>query len=79
LGESAVNEIIIDANTLPEPLFRLVETDKLRVRKTDGVITMSPIEKDMAHITKLRGSLSDGKLTVDKFLEWTREDKEFED
>jgi hypothetical protein len=74
-----VNEIIINADTLPEPLFKLVDSDRVRVRKADGVITMSPVKQDMTHITKLRGSLSDGKLTVDKFLEWTREDKELED
>jgi hypothetical protein len=72
-------DMILDASILPEPLLKLVDTDRVRVRKTDGVITMTPIEKDMAHITKLRGSLSDGKLTVDKFLEWTREDSESEE
>jgi hypothetical protein len=74
-----MTDMILETSILPEPLFKLVDTDRVRVRKADGVITMSPIEKDMTHITKLRGSLSDGKLTVDKFLEWTREDSELED
>jgi hypothetical protein len=71
-------EILLDASTLPEPLLKLVDTDKVRVFKTDGVITMLPVEKGTGYITKLRGSLSGEKLTVDKFLEWTKEGAELE-
>jgi hypothetical protein len=77
--ESTVNEIIIDADILPEPLFKMVDADRGRVRKTDGVITMSPVKEVENVIDKLYGSWK-GKtsLTVDKFLEMTREDKELE-
>ncbi|MDR0654461.1 MAG: hypothetical protein LBG12_14315 [Synergistaceae bacterium] len=74
-----MNDIIINADTLPEPLFKLVDTDRVRVRKADGVITMLPVKEDINVIDKLYGSLAGGNLTVDKFLEWTREDKELED
>jgi phosphatidylserine decarboxylase len=74
-----MSDMILDANILPEPLFRLVDTDKVRVRKTDGVITMSPVTEDINAIDELYGSLAGGNLTVDKFLKWTREDKELED
>jgi hypothetical protein len=73
-----MSDMILDASILPEPLFKLVETDRVRVHKADGIITMSPVKEDINVIDKLYGSLAGGNLTVDKFLEWTREDKELE-
>jgi phosphatidylserine decarboxylase len=73
-------DMILDARTLPEPLFRLVDTDKVRVRKVDDVITMSPVKEVENVIDKLYGSwMGKTNLTVDKFLEMTREDKGLED
>ena len=72
---STMNEIIIDASTLPEPLFKLVDTDRVRVRKADGVITMSPVKEDINVIDKLYGSLEGSNLTVEKFQQWLREDE----
>jgi hypothetical protein len=72
-----MTDMILDANTLPEPLFKLVHSEKVHVREADGVITMSPIEESelagIELIESLYGCLNDGKLTVDKFLEMTRE------
>ena len=73
-----MNEIILNTNTLPEPLFGLVGADKVRVSKSDGAIVMTPIKEDIDYIEALYGSCADSGLTVDKFLEWTREDKEIE-
>jgi hypothetical protein len=73
-----MKDIILDSSILPEPLLKLVDTDKVRVHKADGVITMLPVEEKTNYIDKLYGSLAGGDLTVDKFLEWTREDKELE-
>ena len=73
-----MNDIILSANTLPEPLFGLVGADKVRVSKSDGIITMTPIKEDIDYIEELYGSCEGGDLTVDKFLEWMREDKGFE-
>ena len=72
-----MTEIILDSNTLPEPLLKLVNTEKVRVFKSDGVITMSPVEGNESEgielIESLYGCLDGEKLTVDKFLEMTRE------
>ena len=73
-----MNDIILNTSTLPEPLFALVGAEKVRVNKTGGVVTMTPIKGDFDYIDELYGSCADGGLTVDKFLEWTREDKEHE-
>ncbi|MDR1578772.1 MAG: hypothetical protein LBS35_00310 [Synergistaceae bacterium] len=75
-------DMILDANTLPEPLLKLVRSEKVHVREADGVITMSPIEESELEgielIERLYGCLDDGKLTVDKFLEMTREDEDID-
>ena len=73
-----MNEIILNTNTLPEPLFGLVGADKVRVSKSDDTIIMTPIKEGIDYIGELYGSCADSGLTVDKFLEWTREDKEID-
>ena len=73
-----MSEIILSTSTLPEPLFGLVGADKVRVNKTDGVIIMTPMSGDIDYIDELYGSCAGSGLTVEKFLEWTREDKERE-
>ena len=71
-----MNEIVLNTNTLPDPLYCLVGADKVRVSKSDGVIVMTPIKEVIDYIDELYGSCAGSGLTVDKFLEWTREDKE---
>jgi hypothetical protein len=76
-----MTDMILDANTLPESLFKLVRSEKVHVREADGVITLSPIEESemgIELIESLYGCLDDGKLTVDKFLEMTREGEEID-
>ena len=60
-----MTDLIINADILPEPLFSLVKTEKMRVLENDGAV-------------ELHGVNSDGKLTLDKFLEWKHVDKELE-
>ena len=74
-----MNEIILNTNTLPEPLLGLVGADKVRVSKSDSTIIMTPIKESIDYIEELYGSCADSRLTVDKFLEWTREDKEIDE
>ena len=68
-----MSEMILNTNTLPEPLFGLVGTDKVRVSKFDSTIVMIPIKEDIDYIEELYGSCADSGLTVDKFLEWARD------
>ena len=70
-------EFILNTNTLPEPLLRMIRSDKIRVRETDGEIRLIPVENKKADCPLL-GLYSDGKLTVDKFLKWKSEDRELE-
>lgn len=74
-----MNEIILNANTLPEPLFELVGADKVRISKSDGTIIMTPVNEEIDYIEELYGSCAGSVLTVEKFLEWTREDWEIDE
>ena len=62
--------MIINAAILPEPLFSLVQTEKVRVHENNGIITMTPIKEDFDCTAELYRICRDGKLTLDKFLEW---------
>jgi hypothetical protein len=78
VGGLIMRELFLNANTLPEPLLKLIHSEKIRVRESNGVITMSPVEEEIDCIKSLRGCRSNGRLTVEKFLAITREDIELE-
>ena len=72
-------EMVLDTSTLPEPLLRLIPTKKVRVKESDGIIQLVPF-KDSADCTiGLRGILAGyDDMSVDKFLERMRTDKELD-
>ena len=70
-----MNEIILKTNTLPEPLFRLIRTEKVTVNEANGVISLTPV-KDKKSSCPLRGIAIDSNLTVDSFLALTHDETE---
>ncbi|MDR3265137.1 MAG: hypothetical protein LBT15_03900 [Synergistaceae bacterium] len=73
-----MNDMILNASTLPEPLSRLVQTDRVRVHESNGVITMTPFEEPFDCTAAVFGMYSDGKLSVDNFLEQKQAEKDLE-
>jgi hypothetical protein len=71
-------DMILDTAILPEQLFKLIDTEKIRVTKANNAVTLTPILEEIDYITMLEGACDDGKLTVAKHLEWKREDKEYD-
>ena len=72
-------EMVLNTSTLPEPLIRLIHTEKVRVNETGGIIQLMPIKEDVDCTIGLRGMLSDfPEMSVDKFLERKHADKELE-
>ena len=72
-------EIVLNTSTLPEPLLRLIPTEKVRVKEIDGIIQLMPINENADCTIGLRGMFAgDPNMTVDKFLERMRSDKELE-
>ena len=70
-----MREIILNSRTLPEPLFRMIRTAKVKVNEINGEIRLTPI-LEIKNGCPLRGLASDSNLTVDKFLEMTHDEKE---
>ena len=74
-----MTETTINTKALPEFLFKLIRTEKVKVYETDGEIRLMPVEETIDYIEKLYGSLADyPEMSVDKFLERKRADKELE-
>ncbi|MDR3280817.1 MAG: hypothetical protein LBT23_09915 [Synergistaceae bacterium] len=74
-----MNDIIIKANTLPEPLLRLMRTDRIKVHtEEEGVISLIPISEPIDCTKDLFGIFSDGKMSADKYSERKQTEKELE-
>lgn len=72
-------ETVINTNTLPEFLLKMIPTEKVRIKEVDGEIRLTPIQEPIDYIVKLHGSLAAyPEMSVDKFLERKRADKEFD-
>ena len=70
-----MTELVLNTNTLPEPLFRLIDSKKVKVNETNGIINLIPI-LEVKDDCPLRGIAADSKLTVEKFLSMTHDEKE---
>ena len=74
-----MSEMVLSVKTLPKTLFRMLPTEKVIVRKINGEVHLIPIqEKVSANDCPLLGLYADGKLTVEKHLAWSRDDKALE-
>ena len=74
-----MSEMMIDTKTLPETLFRLIKTEKVTLRETNGEIRLIPIKEPVDYIAKLRGSLADyPEMSVNKFLIRKHADEELD-
>ena len=58
-----MSEMVLYARTLPEPLLRLIPTEKVKVREINGEVLLTPIN-EMADDCPLYGMYSDGKITL---------------
>ena len=72
-----MSQLVINARTLPEPLFLMIRTEKVKVIENNGIISLTPIV-EVKKGCPFRGIASDSSLTVDKFFAISREDKELE-
>jgi hypothetical protein len=72
-----MTDTVLDTDSLQETLLRLIRTEKVRLRETDGEIRITPVAEAETGCPLL-GLCADSGLTVDKFLEWKHADKELE-
>jgi len=74
-----MTETVMSTKAFPEILFKLIPTEKVRVKEMDGVIQLMPVNENSDCTIGLRGILADSDvMSVDKFLERKRADKELE-
>ena len=73
-----MTEMVLDLKTLPETIFSKISTNKVKFYENNGTITLSPIFEEKPRFKHLRGMFSDGKISVEDFLEETRRDKVLE-
>jgi len=72
-----VAELVLNTNTLPEPLFRLIKAEKVKVNEVNGEIRLTPIVST-AKGCPLRGMCADGRLSSYAFMERKQAEKELE-
>jgi hypothetical protein len=74
-------ERVMNINAVPSFLVTVLHSNKVKVSEAGRVITIVPAE-DVNEAKKydcpLLGIAKDSNLTVEKFLEWKREDRERE-
>ena len=74
-----MNETVMNTNTLPEFLFKMIPTEKVRVKEIDGMIQLMPVKDNVDCTIGLRGILVNyPEMSIDKFLERMRTDKELD-
>jgi len=67
--------MVLYVKTLPEPLYRMIRAEKVKVSETNGIISLTPIMEAKSGCP-LRGLAAESSLTVDKFLALTHDEKE---
>ena len=70
-------EIVLESKTLPEPLYRLLKVEKVKVRQHNDEVHLTPVIEVEGSCPFL-GIAMDCGFTVDEFLARKREEKEQE-
>ncbi|MCL1862834.1 MAG: hypothetical protein FWF78_04635 [Defluviitaleaceae bacterium] len=70
-----MSEMVLSVKALPETLFKMIPTERVKLRQTGNVISLTPLSEVTKDECPLLGLTAGSSLTVDKFLAMTREDK----
>jgi len=73
----SMTEMVLDTKSLPESLFRLLRSEKVKVREHDGEIRLIPVIQSKNGCPFL-GIASDCGFTVDEFMARKRDEKVLE-
>ena len=71
-----MSETVAKLSVLPEILLDIFQTETVKIREDNGVITIVPIKED--NDCPLFGFYAEGKLSTGKFLKQKQLDKELE-
>jgi hypothetical protein len=70
-------ETILKTNTLPEPLFRLIQSERVKVNESNGIVSLIPLKENKKGCP-IRGLCADGRLSSYTFIEDKQNEKELE-
>ena len=74
-----MTDTVTMTNALPEILFKLIKTERVRVKESGGVIQLMPVKETTDCTIGLRGMFAgDPNMTIDKFLERMHADAELD-
>ena len=74
-----MTDTVLSTTALPEILFNLIKTEKVRVKENDGVIQLLPVKENVSCTSKIRGMFAgDSSMTVDSYLERKKQEKELD-
>ena len=74
-----LTDTVMNTTALPEVLFSLIKTEKVRIKEDDGVIQLLPIQEKPDCTIGLRGILAgNASLTVNSYLERKQQEKELD-
>jgi hypothetical protein len=68
----------LDIKALPETILSKISTRQVRFYENNGTITLTPIFEQKPRFDHLIGMFSDGKISVDDFLDEKQNEKELE-
>ena len=70
-------ELVLNVNTLPEPLFRMIKTKKVKVNQVNGIISLIPIIDSKKDRSAAFGYLKGKIIVPDDFNEPLDDFKEY--
>jgi hypothetical protein len=73
-----MTEMVLDIQALPETVFSRISSRKVKFHEENGTITLKPFPEEKPRFDHLIGLFSDGKISIDDFLEEKQQEKELE-
>ena len=74
-----MTDSVMSTTALPEILLKLIKTEKVQIKESDGVIQLMPVKASYDCTIGLRSILAGyDEMSVDKFLERRRTDTELD-
>ena len=73
-----MSDMILDINMVPETIFSRIKTKKVKLHEENGALVLTPVSEDEKSFDRLIGMFSDGKLSIDNYLNEKQMEKELE-
>jgi len=73
-----MSDIVLDINMVPETIFSRTKTEKVKFHEEAGSFVLTPVKGKEKTFDRLIGMFSDGKLSIDGYLNEKRLEKVLE-